>query len=605
MENLAIPWLHYAILATTTVSLFFAFLLFWILRQGSAAPETGWLAGLTATYGVVGLFSLHFLDMHTLAEFRWNQFYRLSFSHLGFLLVLGFFESYFRTWETYAFKAMAVLVSLPLLYMATGRDLETAVELSRYRLSWGETITVAKTVNHPLVGLRNGLVLLMFLVALGRCLWQVAHRREVKRHLLLAVAVLVPILLSLKTIALMETYKVPLSQFGIIGFGLVMLVPILNGVTSSRRLSREIASHEAQLRFMASQVPGALYSLQVEPDGTHRFLFLSERVMDVLGFPADHPQPLQAFMQGLSPEDLACYCDSEAEAMRTLQPWNFTSKFTRPDGEVIWFQGFSHMSRNAQGCQSNGVLMDITERVRQEHELKRLLKEAALRSDELEGLLFTMGHDLRSPLVNIDGFSYEALLLLENKTGWNEEARQECLAHLQRLRDESLRMNELIDTLLMLGRRSRDYLEISMVDTGAVLCELASLLPFAANRLRVEIAPELPFCRADAQQLRLVLTKVLENCIDYRKPAEDGVVRISAHREGQRVCLEISDTGIGFAEQYGDIVLQAFHQLNPSKEHQGVGLTIARLALLRMDGSIRARSAPGLGTTVVVELPAG
>jgi signal transduction histidine kinase len=600
-----IPWLHYLLLVAATVSMLFFFLLLWIWRQGISRPETKWLAALCALYGVVSLQTLLFLDIRSLAELQANNYYRLLLTHLGLLLVLGYFETYFDNWKSPVFSVLAVLIAIPQLYMITGHSLETTLELSRRVLPWGEEITMMKATYHPLATLRNSASMAMFLVVLGRCGWQVAHRREIKRHLLLAVAVLVPLVNSGLVIMLMSGYAIPMAQFGLIGFGLVMLLAILNEVTVSQRLSLEVANREAQLRFMASQVPGALYSLQIGADGKKQFLFLGDRVEDVFGFPADHPHPLRAFVGGLSPEDQARFRDAGQKAVQTLQSWTFTALFHRPDRSTIWFQVFSHISRNTSGVQSNGVVLDITERIRQERKLQKLLKEVTLRKDELEGLLFTMGHDLRSPLVTIDGFSHEALSLLKGRDTWSEERRCECVGYLRLLREDSKRMNGLIATLLMLGRTSRDFLDIGVVNIQGMLQELVQKMPFAENGLRVEIAPLFPPCRADLQQLKLVFTKVLENCIGYRKLGEEGVVRIGASQGAERVAIQISDTGIGFPNQYAEVVFRAFHQLNPNKEHPGVGLTIARLALLRMDGTIRVTSEPNVGTTCTIELPGG
>jgi len=602
--NIVIPWLRYGLVALVALECVLIFLVLWIWKKGESRPDVGWIAGMMASYAVIGLFTLDFLDMTSLEDFRWNNRFRLLTTQLGLLFILGYFESFNSDWNTRLFKILAVLISLPVGHLLLGLPLERGVELSRLILPWHESITVAQQTYHPLASFRNGVVLLMFLSAWGRSLWQIAHGRDVQRHAFLAVATSLSLLLTGAIVFFAERPTIPLSAFGGIGITLVMVLPLIDEMVASRRLGIEIAQKEKQMRFMASQVPGVLYSLQLDSDGSRRFLFLSERVSEVLGFAANHPDPLLAFAQGLSPNDLERYHQSEEEAIRTLRPWSFSAPYRRADGTQIWFQGFAHLSRNAKGFQSNGVLLDITEQVERDREVRQLLKEVTLRNNELEGLIYTLSHDLRTPLVNIEGFSSETALLLAAAEHWNEDIRSECLDNLRLLRAESQRMSRLIASLLLLGRRSRDTLNIATLNTEMVVRSVVDNLPFISQGVRVELSSPMPACRGDASQLRLVLSKVLENCIDYRKPNEEGWVHIEAVRDDDRVLIVVRDSGLGFLSQYADKVFQAFHQLNPNEKHEGIGLTIARIALIRMDGAIQINSVPGEGTTVRLSLPA-
>ena len=241
--------------------------------------------------------------------------------------------------------------------------------------------------------------------------------------------------------------------------------------------------------------------------------------------------------------------------------------------------------------------------MRQEQELKALLNELTLRKDELEGLLFSLSHDLRRPLVTINGFASESLELVEAATDWNGESKHECLKYLRLMREECQRMSVLIATLVDIGRKSRDNLNIKNVDLAPMVNELIKELPFAQNGMSVEVNLVATQCKGDAQHLKLALTKVLDNAIDYRSPTGGCKIRISSRKEEGRVRLFVWDNGIGFDNRYAETIFQAFQQLHPSQDHQGIGLTFARLALLRMDGRISIHSEPKQGTMVTLDLP--
>lgn len=603
MEPLVIPWLRYGLLSLAVVSLFLFVFLLWVLRQGVSQPETKWLSAITGAYGLVAVLALDFVSISHLEQYYWNSYLRLSITHLGFILSVFFYLEFFNGWNALFYKIMGGVITLPWLYMIGVGPLESQLELTRTILPWGETITVMKAQYHPLVVVRNLGSVLMMLVSVGRCLWLIYKKDQIQRHVLLAIALVIPILVGYLATVLMPSYTIPVAQFGFVGFVVVMVVPVLQEVTASRTLSQALIEREAQMRFMASQVPGVLYSMQIYPGGQRNLLFLSERSEEILGIPSDSPEAFPLFLQGISPEEVKRFLQDETKALQKMESWHYVAPYKRPDGRNLWFKLFSHISPNDSGLQSNGVIFDITASMRQEQELKALLNELTLRKDELEGLLFSLSHDLRRPLVTINGFASESLELVEAATDWNGESKHECLKYLRLMREECQRMSVLIATLVDIGRKSRDNLNIKNVDLAPMVNELIKELPFAQNGMSVEVNLVATQCKGDAQHLKLALTKVLDNAIDYRSPTGGCKIRISSRKEEGRVRLFVWDNGIGFDNRYAETIFQAFQQLHPSQDHQGIGLTFARLALLRMDGRISIHSEPKQGTMVTLDLP--
>lgn len=119
-------------------------------------------------------------------------------------------------------------------------------------------------------------------------------------------------------------------------------------------------------------------------------------------------------------------------------------------------------------------------------------------------------------------------------------------------------------------------------------------------------AAELPACQSDAAQTDQIFTNLLDNALKYLAPDRKGVIRISGDiADGCSVyCVE--DNGIGFDNSYTNKIFEIFHQLAPGANNgEGLGLTIVKRLLSRLEGEIRVESEPGAGSRFYVSLPKG
>ena len=123
--------------------------------------------------------------------------------------------------------------------------------------------------------------------------------------------------------------------------------------------------------------------------------------------------------------------------------------------------------------------------------------------------------------------------------------------------------------------------------------------------LRVDVAADLPPVLADPQRLRQVLLNLAGNAVKF---TEAGGVAIEARPAGNGVEIAVSDTGIGIPPDALPHVFDEFRQADSSTTRRyggsGLGLSIARRLVDLHGGTIHVESAPGAGSTFVVELPA-
>jgi PAS domain S-box-containing protein len=266
------------------------------------------------------------------------------------------------------------------------------------------------------------------------------------------------------------------------------------------------------------------------------------------------------------------------------------------------------------------IVRDVTERKQAEQAREKLLKELRAKNEELESIVFIASHDLRSPLVNIEGFTGEVnkscleLRRLMGQISCDQEIRQQIDYLLEKEVPESIhfitagtaKMDALLSGLLRLSRIGTATIHIDPVQMNLLIQTVLGAMRFEIQRLGAEIRTEdLPNCLGDAVQINQVFSNLIDNAIKYRHPDRPIQIRIRGTAQGNQVVYSVTDNGIGIDPQHHDKIFEIFHQLNPvgPQGGQGLGLTIVRRILDRLDGRIWVESALGAGSTFHVALP--
>jgi signal transduction histidine kinase len=145
------------------------------------------------------------------------------------------------------------------------------------------------------------------------------------------------------------------------------------------------------------------------------------------------------------------------------------------------------------------------------------------------------------------------------------------------------------------------------VNVSEIIQDAVSVLELAIEKAnaRIEVG-ELPVIDADGVQILHLFQNLIDNSIKYCKISEPPVVKIySTVNEGSCVIF-IEDNGIGFEEHYLDQIFKPFQRLHgrsSTYEGTGMGLAICRKIVEKHGGTITARSAPGQGSTFIINFP--
>jgi signal transduction histidine kinase len=270
------------------------------------------------------------------------------------------------------------------------------------------------------------------------------------------------------------------------------------------------------------------------------------------------------------------------------------------------------------GTSSYIIYRTIAERRRNRQQLERLKVELEQKNHELESIIGTVSHDLRSPLVNIKGFSNEILKdcdsirpLLNDEL--SQESQQRVMHFFDKFIPESVGfiqnsaafMNKLIEGLLKVARAGLMVPHPKQIDMNALLAKVAGNLEFKFREAGITFSvAQLPFCTADEDHVTQIFSNLIDNAIKYRSPLKPGKIKVHGSKERDQSVYCLEDNGVGIALNQQEKVFELFYRLRPEDtKGEGIGLTMVRRMVDRNNGRIWVESEIEKGSKFFVAFP--
>lgn len=264
------------------------------------------------------------------------------------------------------------------------------------------------------------------------------------------------------------------------------------------------------------------------------------------------------------------------------------------------------------------VVVDISKVKQAEKIIQTLNLDLQFKNRELEQLLYVTSHDLRSPLVNIRGFSKELqngvhdLQRLVSQADHDHLTQKVQLIFEQDIRlslDYILRsiekMDKLLYGLLQFSRLGKHLSLPSKVDMNKLIRDVLQNFEYVIKEAGVTVCVgELPSCFAREDMINQAFSNLVGNAIKYMDGTREGRIVIEGWLEDGMAVFGIKDNGIGIDERHLNKIFELFYRLYPEKgEGEGLGLSIVKKILDLNHGKVKVESVYGQGTHFMIYLP--
>jgi PAS domain S-box-containing protein len=340
------------------------------------------------------------------------------------------------------------------------------------------------------------------------------------------------------------------------------------------------------------------------------------------------PKEIEAGEPQRQLEEAACngHCPSEG--------WR-----KRKDGSIFWSSGSLTAVRNQEGKLTGyirvsrdmtlqkrleeslaQVATDLERRVAERtRELEETVGELQRKNQEVEAFVHIVSHDLRAPLVNVQGFVRELeescktlKTVIQTCPSWEfcwpgiqPVLEDEIGGALHYISASTTKFERLINALLQLSRQGRQVYQLMRVNVWELVTNSVATFQQAIAEIDAEVKiGALPSATADATALGQVFSNLIGNAIKYRSPQRSLRIEIGGQVEEGIVHYWVRDNGLGIPE-YGKTklfqVFQRFHR--QQAEGEGMGLAIAHRIVERLGGKIWAKSQEGEGSAFHFSLP--
>lgn len=226
--------------------------------------------------------------------------------------------------------------------------------------------------------------------------------------------------------------------------------------------------------------------------------------------------------------------------------------------------------------------------------LGQVVSELEATNRELGTFSYSVSHDLRAPLRAIDGFSH--ILLDKHADSLSEDGRR----LLQRLRDASQRMKQLIDDLLELSRLTRTEMHRAPVNLSDLVFTITTALREAYPERESEfVIQEGVTAHGDARLLRIALENLLNNAWKFTRNQPHTRIEFGLTNDQGKQAFFVRDNGVGFDMTYADKLFGAFQRLHTESEFEGTGIGLATVQriIVRHGGQIWAQGIVNQGAT--------
>lgn len=369
-------------------------------------------------------------------------------------------------------------------------------------------------------------------------------------------------------------------------------------IDNRKRIELKLEESYRLLMQLTSNLPGAVYQLEMDEEGQIYCPFVSQGVKDlypgVVFSDSGHLNGLLNMV--IDKGDLRKVRYAILKSAKSMTP--FDIEFKNKNGTVErWMNASAKPELGSVGrVVWHGYVYDITDRKKRRAELHRFVEVTAEQNKRLLNFAYIVSHNIRSHVANLKGI----LDIIRTSEGDVEETFLPLMQQSVDNLDESIRnLNEVvsIQSQVDLSRKTiclSEVLEKTLLNLGQAINKAGSAIH---NQIPEDLCVE-----SNSAYIESIFLNLISNAVKYRSPERRSEITIFAQKEKNGWMMEVSDNGLGIdMEKYRELIFGMYKTFHQNKDAKGLGLFITKTQVEALGGKIELESELNKGTTVRVK----
>ncbi|CAD5251408.1 MULTISPECIES: PAS domain S-box protein [unclassified Imperialibacter] len=368
------------------------------------------------------------------------------------------------------------------------------------------------------------------------------------------------------------------------------IVAMFQDITERKKASLGLLSSELKFRALVEQSLTGIYIFDKE-----RFIYVNDQFASMFGYTVDE------VLANLRPTDVVDEEDNDRAQDYIGQRFSgevkyvhYSARGIKKDKTKIWIEIHgTHIELEGKPV-ITGTVLDITERVKTEESINKLLQKTTEQNIRLKDFSFITSHNIRSSVSNLLGLT--DLLMIQPGS----------IEYIKMLRTSTLKLDATIKSINELIHFEDNLDKMPMSDCN-ILTAVNNVLALNNQTIRdkniiVEknISPELIFKCVPAY-IDSILQNLLTNAIKYGTTEDQKTIKIESYQEASNIVISIQDFGTGIdLDRYQEKLFKLGARFHSSNEGQGLGLYMSKRQIEAMGGKINVESKPNVGSTFKV-----
>ncbi len=384
---------------------------------------------------------------------------------------------------------------------------------------------------------------------------------------------------------------------------MIVIAGTIQDISDSKAVELELERQKLQLDHIVANSPGMVFQYRLKDGVWGEISFASAHALDIFGVPPDRLQKNPAlFLRSVVPDDAPELEAALARAAQTSTQLRWTGRIRTAAGDDKWIEvRSSPRSAKDRGIVWDGMVLDITDSKRQEHELQ--LQMAGLENNArlatVGELAAGVGHEINNPLAIADA-NAERIAHRLGELGIDDPLLRQSIDDYHLAADRIASVVRGLRSFVVGTPEPRESLDLRDL-VGETVKLVQELFRGDGIRVHTQLLATPAYVLGNRSRLQQVVMNLLTNSRDALQGVDLPAIHIGLRAEPESAVLTVRDNGKGIAEADQARIFDSFFTTKDSGT--GLGLSLVHNIVSEHDGSIELESSPTTGTLFCVTLP--